>query len=176
MRTHNRRNVDISFSKVVYTDGKKKRPTVIEIRPFLHCQWRFRIYEAWILQLVHCNMIIRIPSSGWATPTHSRVRYAYVCGSLYSFYFLACIMHVEASLHCQWRIGKVPPISDRRHFSSRSVCRRFLKNVLTRSIVQVPKKLWKFLGRLARCVFIYFGNVFNCPPGMKIGTYVWVVT
>lgn len=163
------------FQKLV-VHRREKRPTVIEIRPFLHCQWRFRIYEAWILQLVHCNMIIRIPGSGWATPTHSWIRYAYVCRSLYSFYFLACIMHVEASLHCQWRIGKVPPISDRRHFSSRNVCRRFLKNVLTRSIVQVPGKLWKFLGRPgAACIHlfrkIFADNIFNCPPDMKSDLY-----
>lgn len=164
--------MDISFSKLVI-HWREKRPTVIEIRPFLHCQWRFRIYEAWILQLVHCNMIIRIPGSGWATLTHSRVRYAYMCRSLYSFYFLACIMHAEASLHCQWRIGKVPPISDRRHFSSRNVCRRFLKNVLTRSIVQVPRKLWKI--PWTACIHllrqIFANNIFNCPPDIKSDLY-----
>lgn len=99
-------------------------------------------------------MIIRIPGSGWIPDTFAG-RYTNVCRSLYSFYFLACIMHVEASLHCQWRIGKVPPISDRRHFSGgQSVCRRFLKNVLTRVIVQVLGKLRKFFA-LSRKVFIY---------------------
>lgn len=69
-----------------------------------------------------------------------------VCRSLYSFYFLACIMHVEASLHCQWRIGKVPPISDRRHFSSRSVCRRFLKMCWREVLYRFPGNCENSLG------------------------------
>lgn len=86
-------------------------------------------------------------------PTHLQVD-TRVCRPLYSFYFLACIMHVEASLHCQWRIGKVPPISDRRHFSGQSVCRRFLENVLTRTIVQVLGKLWKFFTPSTRSIHL----------------------
>lgn len=129
-------------------EEKSDRPArTIGIGPFPHCQWKFRIYEAWILQLVRCNMIIRIPGLGRATRAHLQIDYTrvyvriYVCRGRvpHSFYFLACIMHVEASLHCQWRIGKVPPISDRRHFSGRDVCRRFSKNVLTRAIVPERK-------------------------------------
>lgn len=87
-------------------------------------------------------MIIRIPGLGRATRAHLQIDYTsrvylYVSTCVgrvpHSFYFLACIMHVEASLHCQWRIGKVPPISDRRHFSGRDVCRRFLEKCVDES-------------------------------------------
>lgn len=85
-------------------------------------------------------MIIRISGAPAEPPGH-------ICRSIYTRMYVCWSrsplvlfpgMHnalVEASLHCQWRIGKVPPISDRRHFSGRDVCRRFLKNVLTRAIV-----------------------------------------
>lgn len=72
----NRANV--SFSKfVMHRQYQRAEKRGLSDR-FSNCQWRFRIYEAWILQLVHCNMIIRIPGSGWAIPDTRAGRYAYV--------------------------------------------------------------------------------------------------
>lgn len=75
-----------------------------------HRQYRSCIYEAWILQLVRCNVIIRIRSHrshGHASRVENRI----VWKPFSTFYFPACIIH-------DWGEFTLP-MANRKNFAER---------------------------------------------------------